>query len=168
MPAAYDHVVKAIGVPASRIVFFDDLAENIEGARARGLTAVHVTSPDDVATHWPRSGSSAWDLGGFARGLDAGCRCAVPRSLRAPSRCPKKMVALDAAHHRVLARDVAARRTQPPQAMSAMDGYAVRAADAADLAARLKVIGEVAAGRPFERKRWRRRSGADLYRRRDP
>ena len=48
-PAAYDHVVKAIGVPAERIVFFDDLAENIEGARARGLTAVHVTSTDDVA-----------------------------------------------------------------------------------------------------------------------
>jgi putative hydrolase of the HAD superfamily len=47
--AAYDHVVKAIGVPASRIVFFDDLAENIEGARGRGLIAVHVTSPDDVA-----------------------------------------------------------------------------------------------------------------------
>ncbi|MDB5606293.1 MAG: putative hydrolase of the superfamily [Bradyrhizobium sp.] len=47
--AAYDHVVKAIGIPAERIVFFDDLAENIEGARARGLTAVHVTSPDDVA-----------------------------------------------------------------------------------------------------------------------
>jgi HAD superfamily hydrolase (TIGR01509 family) len=47
--AAYDHVVKAIGVPASRIVFFDDLAENIAGARACGLTAVHVTSPDDVA-----------------------------------------------------------------------------------------------------------------------
>jgi molybdopterin molybdotransferase len=65
---------------------------------------------------------------------------------------PEEMVALDAAHHRVLARDVAARRTQPPQAMSAMDGYAVRAADAADTSARLKVIGEVAAGRPFERK----------------
>ena len=47
--AAYDHVVQAIGVPAERIVFFDDLAENIHGARARGLTAVHVTSPDDVA-----------------------------------------------------------------------------------------------------------------------
>jgi putative hydrolase of the HAD superfamily len=47
--AAYDHVVKAIGVPASRIVFFDDSADNIKGARARGLTAVHVTSPDDVA-----------------------------------------------------------------------------------------------------------------------
>ena len=47
--AAYDHVVKAIGVPAQRIVFFDDLAENIEGARMRGLTAVHVTSPADVA-----------------------------------------------------------------------------------------------------------------------
>jgi glucose-1-phosphatase len=47
--AAYDHVVQAIGVPAKRIVFFDDLAENIDGARARGLTAVQVTSPDDVA-----------------------------------------------------------------------------------------------------------------------
>ena len=46
---AYDHVVKQIGVPAERIVFFDDLAENIEGARHRGLAAVHVTSPDDVA-----------------------------------------------------------------------------------------------------------------------
>jgi molybdopterin molybdotransferase len=65
---------------------------------------------------------------------------------------PEQMVALDAAYHRILARDVAARRTQPPQAMSAMDGYAVRAADAAELSVRLKVIGEVAAGRPFERK----------------
>jgi HAD superfamily hydrolase (TIGR01509 family) len=46
---AYDHVVKAIGVPAERIVFFDDLAENIEGARHRGLAAVHVTAPDDLA-----------------------------------------------------------------------------------------------------------------------
>jgi glucose-1-phosphatase len=46
---AYDHVVQAIGVPASRIVFFDDLAENIESARARGLIGVHVKSPDDVA-----------------------------------------------------------------------------------------------------------------------
>jgi molybdopterin molybdotransferase len=65
---------------------------------------------------------------------------------------PEEMTALDTAYHRVLAHDVAARRTQPPQAMSAMDGYAVRAADAADLTARLRVIGEVAAGRPFERK----------------
>ncbi len=63
----------------------------------------------------------------------------------------EEIVALDAAFHRALARDVAAKRTQPPQAMSAMDGYAVRAADAADLSARLKVIGEVAAGRPFGR-----------------
>jgi len=47
--AAFDHVVQAIGVPASRIVFFDDLAENIEGARAKGLKAVHVTSTRDVA-----------------------------------------------------------------------------------------------------------------------
>src|SRR6202051_1547415 len=64
---------------------------------------------------------------------------------------PEEMVALDAAHHRVLARDIAALRTQPPQAMSAMDGYACRPADASSVGTRLKVIGEVAAGRPFEK-----------------
>lgn len=63
---------------------------------------------------------------------------------------PSEMVELDAAYHRVLARDVAALRTQPPLPMSAMDGYAVRAADAT-LGATLTVIGEVAAGRPFDR-----------------
>jgi putative hydrolase of the HAD superfamily len=47
--AAYDHVVNAIGVPASRILFFDDSAENVEGARACGLKAVHVKSSKDVA-----------------------------------------------------------------------------------------------------------------------
>jgi molybdopterin molybdotransferase len=64
---------------------------------------------------------------------------------------PEELVALEAAHHRVLARDIAARRTQPPQPMSAMDGYAVRAADAV-AGARLRVIGEIAAGRPFDRR----------------
>lgn len=63
---------------------------------------------------------------------------------------PEELVALEDAYHRVLARDIASLRTQPPEAMSAMDGYAVRAADAV-LGARLKVIGEIAAGRPFDR-----------------
>jgi molybdopterin molybdotransferase len=63
----------------------------------------------------------------------------------------EEMVALDAAHWRVLARDLTALRTQPPQAMSAMDGYAVRSADATKAGAKFKVIGEVAAGRPFGR-----------------
>ncbi|HEY3790362.1 MAG TPA: gephyrin-like molybdotransferase Glp [Bradyrhizobium sp.] len=65
---------------------------------------------------------------------------------------PEEMVALDAGYHRVLAHDLEALRTQPPQAMSAMDGYAVRAADAAQAGRRFNVIGEVAAGRPFDRK----------------
>jgi len=63
----------------------------------------------------------------------------------------EEMIALDAAYHRILARDVGALRTQPPEAMSAMDGYAVRAQDATEPGARLNVIGEVAAGRPFDR-----------------
>lgn len=61
---------------------------------------------------------------------------------------PEETVPLTDAHHRTLSRDIAALRTQPPAAMSAMDGYAVRAADAV-LGARLKIVGEVAAGRPF-------------------
>jgi molybdopterin molybdotransferase len=64
---------------------------------------------------------------------------------------PMETAALDDAFHRVLASDIAALRTQPPQAMSAMDGYAVRAKDVAEPRARLKLIGAVAAGRPFER-----------------
>jgi molybdopterin molybdotransferase len=63
----------------------------------------------------------------------------------------EELVALDEAYHCILARDVVALRTQPPEAMSAMDGYAVRTADADHAGAKLKVIGEVAAGRPFDR-----------------
>ena len=59
-------------------------------------------------------------------------------------------VPLLAAHGRVLAADLVARRTQPPDAVSAMDGYAVRTADVATAPARLTLIGEVAAGHPFD------------------
>lgn len=62
---------------------------------------------------------------------------------------PEEWVALPDAHHRVLTRDLAALRTQPPADMSAMDGYAVRAADATTNPARLKVVGEAAAGSPY-------------------
>ncbi|MEA2988759.1 MAG: molybdopterin molybdotransferase [Alphaproteobacteria bacterium] len=54
------------------------------------------------------------------------------------------------AHGRVLADGLEALRTQPPAAVSAMDGYAVRAADVASAPARLRLIGEVAAGHPFD------------------
>jgi len=50
---------------------------------------------------------------------------------------------------RVLAYNLKSLRTQPPADVSAMDGYAVRASDVAQAPVRLKVIGEVAAGRPF-------------------
>ena len=62
---------------------------------------------------------------------------------------PTEFVALDHVAGRVLAQDVSALRTQPPTAVSAMDGYAVRASDVAKAPAALKVIGEVAAGHPF-------------------
>ncbi|MCR9126143.1 MAG: molybdopterin molybdotransferase MoeA [Rhodobacteraceae bacterium] len=58
-------------------------------------------------------------------------------------------VPLDQAAGRVLARDVAARRDQPPFAASAMDGYAVNAAEA-ERDAQFRVIGEAAAGHRFD------------------
>ncbi|MFN3623282.1 MAG: gephyrin-like molybdotransferase Glp [Hyphomicrobium sp.] len=50
---------------------------------------------------------------------------------------------------RVLAEAVSAHITQPPFDSSAMDGYAVRAADVASVPAKLQVIGESNAGGPF-------------------
>lgn len=58
-------------------------------------------------------------------------------------------VPLSEAVGRVLARDVAARRDQPPFAASAMDGYALRE-DEARPGARFEVIGEAAAGHGFD------------------
>lgn len=58
-------------------------------------------------------------------------------------------VPLEEAAGRVLAEDIAARVTQPPFDASAMDGYAVRAEDAASAPRDLRVIGQAAAGHPF-------------------
>ncbi len=58
-------------------------------------------------------------------------------------------VAIEQARGRVLAHPLRALVTQPPFNASAMDGYAVRAGDVAQLPATLTVIGEAAAGHPF-------------------
>jgi molybdopterin molybdotransferase len=75
---------------------------------------------------------------------------ALERVLAEAAPLPVEEAPLDEANGRVLAYDLKARRTQPPADMSAMDGYAVRAADVTSVPVRLKVIGEVAAGRPFK------------------
>jgi molybdopterin molybdotransferase len=75
---------------------------------------------------------------------------ALARVLAEAEPLPAELASLADAHGRVLAADVAAMRTQPPADVSAMDGYAVRAEDVARVPAKLKVVGEVAAGHPFE------------------
>ena len=55
-------------------------------------------------------------------------------------------VLLADAYGRVLAEEAIARRTQPPADLSAMDGYAVKAADTASVPARLRIVGEAPAG----------------------
>lgn len=57
--AAFERVAREIGVPAGRILFFDDTESNVEGARRAGLAAVHVRSPRDVEhalAPWLRDG----------------------------------------------------------------------------------------------------------------
>ena len=80
-----------------------------------------------------------------------------------PPRC--ETIGLAVAWNRVTAEPVIARLTQPPSDVSAMDGYALRAADGA-LGARLRVIG-AAPGRPSVRGHGRPRpDGAAVHRQR--
>ena len=63
---------------------------------------------------------------------------------------PVELVPIAQAAGRILSEPLTARLTQPPFDASAMDGYAVRSADVEKLPVRLKVIGQAAAGHPFE------------------
>jgi molybdopterin molybdotransferase len=74
---------------------------------------------------------------------------ALERLLSGAERLSGEQVAIDAAAWGVLAADIAALRTQPPFDASAMDGYAVRAADVAVTPVSLRIIGEAPAGRGF-------------------
>ena len=75
---------------------------------------------------------------------------AQTRILNAMQPLPAEQIALADALGRVLADDVRSRRTQPPLAVSAMDGYAARAEDVATLPARLRVIGYAPAGAAYD------------------
>ena len=71
---------------------------------------------------------------------------AITRILAGVGPLPAEMAPLGDGLGRVLAEDLASRRTQPPAAVSAMDGYAVRAADAAGAPTELRIVAEIAAG----------------------
>ena len=75
---------------------------------------------------------------------------ALSRVLEHAMPLPAEEVPVAEADGRVLAYALKARRTQPPADVSAMDGYAVRATDVVNPPVRLNIIGEVAAGRPFD------------------
>jgi putative hydrolase of the HAD superfamily len=47
-PEAYHAVAQAIDVPPERILFFDDTLDNVHGARAVGMQAVHVQALADI------------------------------------------------------------------------------------------------------------------------
>ncbi len=72
---------------------------------------------------------------------------AQSRILRGLSPCGTQIVSLADGWGRVLAAPLLARLTQPPADVSAMDGYALRAADT-DPPRPLRIIGEAPAGHP--------------------
>ncbi len=74
---------------------------------------------------------------------------ALARLLAPLESLPPEQISLAEGLGRVLAEDLAARRTQPPFAVSAMDGYAVRAADLAAIPATFRIVAEVPAGAGF-------------------
>jgi molybdopterin molybdotransferase len=74
---------------------------------------------------------------------------AVRRVVAAFAPVEAERVPVEAAAGRVLAMDVIARLDQPPFPVSAMDGYAVRSADALDPPVTLQIVGSAPAGHPF-------------------
>ena len=58
-PEAFLAVARRIGLPLQAILFFDDTLENVHGARAVGMRAVHVRSSADIA-----NALDAFDRGG--------------------------------------------------------------------------------------------------------
>ncbi len=71
---------------------------------------------------------------------------AKQRILERASLMPGELVGLHQANERILAEDLGARRDQPPSAVSAMDGYAVRADDCSGPGSQFVVTQTVAAG----------------------
>jgi putative hydrolase of the HAD superfamily len=47
-PDVFRKVANAIAVAPSRLAFFDDLPENVDGARQAGLVGFHITSVADL------------------------------------------------------------------------------------------------------------------------
>jgi len=54
--AAFSAVIADMGMAAERVLFFDDSAVNVAGARAAGLQAVHTISTDDVVVGLQQAG----------------------------------------------------------------------------------------------------------------
>jgi len=71
---------------------------------------------------------------------------ALARVLAGAAPLPEEWIPVGDCDGRVLTRDLVSGRSQPPDDMSSMDGYAVRSTD---LPGALSVIGESAAGRGF-------------------
>ncbi len=87
----------------------------------------------------------------MALSFDEARRRVVETVTRARDAGPRaaEVVAIGEAAGRILAEDVAVDRDQPPFHRSTRDGFAVRSADVATTPARVRVIGEAAAGAAF-------------------
>ena len=108
----------------------------------RGVEHVVLRSAWGGLVRYPKPCKPYREPGGDVLTVDE----ALKRVLATVPRLPSESVPLAEAHGRILALDVVSERDVPPWDCSAMDGYAVRAADVGDDGARLEVIDTVAAG----------------------
>jgi len=75
---------------------------------------------------------------------------ALDQIIKAVSTMPSERIAVEAALGHVLAADINANLSHPPADVSAMDGYAVHSSHLSSTPKNLTVIGESAAGHPFD------------------
>ncbi|MEC9045353.1 MAG: molybdopterin molybdenumtransferase MoeA, partial [Pseudomonadota bacterium] len=77
---------------------------------------------------------------------------ALQRIIKDISTVSTEEVSLTSALDRVTAEDVKARRSQPPVAVSSMDGYAVKSEDVTTVPSKLIRVASVPAGREYTKK----------------
>src|SRR5690606_1164031 len=125
----------------------------VRGQRGRAHGLRHVQGGRSRHAHHRRP--AAPQVRRQVRHLHGGLMLAVEeahaRIVAAFAPLPTEGAQLAAAADRVLARDLIAERDQPPSDTSAMDGYAVRAADLASGSATLRLVGSAPAGGAYDK-----------------
>jgi FMN phosphatase YigB (HAD superfamily) len=59
-PGAFQALLKALKIPASKVIFIDDKIENVNGAKKHGIDALHFLNPAQLKEELKSRGIFAW------------------------------------------------------------------------------------------------------------